>query len=204
MLAVLLVAATGLAAPTERPITIGISGGGMAMTDLSGGGHFRARARLNIRRFGIELNFIEGFALGDNRSVGGLGVAGRYTFKPGIYARIGFVHHHEVPFEALADDPFLAVIGSSEGIRHRSGGELALGWEWTFPGLRTDQLRHGVDLSVSAFPDDEGPPVYLMAEYGFSVDLGKRRRPKAHIIKEPAQPHGVPEASPDRPQQIRP
>jgi hypothetical protein len=76
----------------------------------------------------------------------------------------------------VQEEPVLSAIGSAEGIGHRSGLELALGYDLPVLPQQADG-RLGVfgEAAAGWFPDDVGPHTYLFFELGMTVDVGRRR-----------------------------
>lgn len=181
-------ASVALAAEPNYPVTVyaGLGGGvgpGVQVEgasgvepDLSGGGWGVGRATVNVKRFGLDLGLRSGLMAGDLREVGA--ISGGLRWAPGLpYARVGFVHHHETPWAVVKEDPVMAAIGSAEGIRHRSGLDLAVGLAGAMNPveLPEQRLRAFVELSVIGFPDDHGPHVYGTLDLGFGYSLGRDR-----------------------------
>lgn len=177
----LVLGALALAAPADRPFTLaaGIATG-VGAPSVGAAGSLRAMAHLGA--FGVEGVIREGVYSAEARTVGALSLSGRWRATRVLAVRAGFVHHHEVPLDVLADQPLAAVFGSAEGIVHRSGLEgavsldLPLGWG--------DQDRWGllVEVGASGFPEaghhgdaPRGPAVYGWIEGGITFDVGRRR-----------------------------
>jgi hypothetical protein len=85
------------------------------------------------------------------------------------YVRLGFLHQHEESISVVADDYGSAMFGVGEGIRHRAGGELALGLD--LPFWTRDDLSFfvGGEASACLFPGAPGPIIYAGA--GLSLGL---------------------------------
>ena len=168
-----------LARAPDYPVTLQAGlGGGVGPTEsaLSGGGWGVGRALVHYRDVALDLGLREGLVGGDLRAIGAIGAGLRWM--PGLpYARVGFVHHHETPWAVLEADPVLSTIGSSPGIRHRSGLDLALGIHGPMTPKEAPEQRLGAfaELSVVAFPDDRGPVVYGTLDLGFSYAVGRDR-----------------------------
>ena len=168
-----------LARAPDYPVTLQAGlGGGVGPTEsaLSGGGWGLGRALVHYRDVALDLGLREGLVGGDLRAIGAIGAGLRWM--PGLpYARLGFVHHHETPWAVLEADPVLSTIGSSPGIRHRSGLDLALGIHGPMTPKEAPEQRLGAfaELSVVAFPDDRGPVVYGTLDLGFSYAVGRDR-----------------------------
>jgi hypothetical protein len=86
--------------------------------------------------------------------------------------RLAFVHQHEEPTPGVRDDPFGAVFGVGDGIRHRGGFGSSLGID--YPVLRKNQteMTLGIDTSGVWFPDPRGPALYAGGSLWLGVNLG--------------------------------
>lgn len=173
----LLLAAAGFAAAPDYPVTL-YGGLGGSVGPPSMGGYAVGRAIFYPPRspVGVEFGGREGYFVRDQRTVGGIAIQARAPLGP-AFLRGGFLHHHEVPWDLASAHPVQAGLGSLEGIRHRSGLELGGGVDLTLPErLLDDRLGIVLDLSVSAFPDDHGPVVYVCLEQGWTIDVGPKRK----------------------------
>lgn len=96
------------------------------------------------------------------------------------YARGTVVHQHEENVDAAQEQPFQALVGVGDGIRHRAGVAGAIGLEVPFAQHRVGDFYASLDLSATYFPDDRGPHRYLTAglSIGFKWDLD---RPSASL-----------------------
>jgi len=176
------VAASPESASPDFPVTLivglgaslgpaGLSGSG----GLSGGGDGAGRILVHYRKVALDLGARTGLDANDLREVTGISAGLRWS--PGRpYLRLGFVHFHETPWDVLKAQPVMATLGSAVGIRHRSGGELALGVQAPVLPVETHQ-RFGAyaEAAVMAFPDDSGPPLYGGVELGLCYAVGKDR-----------------------------
>jgi len=85
------------------------------------------------------------------------------------YLRAAVEHQHEEPIASVRNDPFGALFGVGDGIRHRAGGDFAAGVDLP--------LHHGPQLDVYAtveavadwFPDPRGPTFYALGSAALSV-----------------------------------
>lgn len=96
------------------------------------------------------------------------------------YARIGFAHQHEESLVVVRDDVGGALFGVGDGIRHRAGGEGAIGVEIPFAdigrgasgavpsGRGRVQMFGALEGSALWLPNAQGPNVYG----GGGVSLG--------------------------------
>jgi len=84
------------------------------------------------------------------------------------YVRLALVHQHEEPTSAVRDDPFGALFGVGNGIRHRGGFGGSLGVD--VPVWKKDRTEFvlGIDGTTTWFPDPRGPNLY----YGGSLWAG--------------------------------
>lgn len=91
------------------------------------------------------------------------------------YARATVVHQHEENVDAAQNQPFQALAGVGDGIRHRAGFAGALGLEIPFTEHRKGDWYASIDLAGTYFPDDRGPHRYLTAgaSIGFKWDFDR-------------------------------
>jgi len=91
------------------------------------------------------------------------------------YARGTVVHQHEENVDAAQDQPYQALVGVGDGIRHRAGVAGALGVEFPFAQHLVGDFYASIDLSATYFPDDRGPHRYLTAgaSIGFKWDFDR-------------------------------
>jgi len=148
--------------PAAHPVTlVGGTSVSYGTPDSMGVGS-DGRLLVRVGQAQVDVAAREGWAFPDSRLVGALFFGGRWSWASGVFVRAGFAHNHEVPAEVVAADPFASVLGAADGIRHRSG--LAVGSGWVSQPLGDDftngRVRLGLDLEVSAFPDDNGPVLY--------------------------------------------
>jgi hypothetical protein len=104
-----------------------------------------------------------GYASVDTRvlsqvSVGAQGWARVGRTRP--YARLGFVHQHEETIDAIPEDGAGALFGVGDAIRHRAGGEGALGVDIELVQRKQLQLFGTVEGYALWLPDPRGPQVY--------------------------------------------
>ena len=117
----------------------------------------------------------EGLYTQDARSAGTLFFGARWTPDSPFSLRLGFAHHHEVPWTTLLEHPVWAAAGTAPGIRHRSGVELGAGWRAPLDALwEPGRLGLGVEASVAWLPDSGGPQVYGFLDLLLTLDLGRR------------------------------
>lgn len=89
------------------------------------------------------------------------------------YARLGLVHQHEEPWAAVKTEPFGALFGVGDGIRHRGGFEGAIGFDRRFAEHKGFEFHWTLEALVTGFPDVKGPKVYAggLAGLGFNYEL---------------------------------
>ena len=95
------------------------------------------------------------------------------------YARGTVVHQHEENVDAAQNQPYQALVGVGDGIRHRAGVAGALGLEIPFHQHRKGDWYASIDLAATYFPDDRGPNRYLTAgaSVGFKWDFDRAAAP---------------------------
>lgn len=76
------------------------------------------------------------------------------------YVRVAVVHQHEEPTSAVRNDPFGALFGVGDGIRHRGGLGSSLGADFVVAKGRRAELVVGLDANGTWFPDPRGPSLY--------------------------------------------
>ncbi len=76
------------------------------------------------------------------------------------YGRLALVHQHEEPTSAVRNDPFGALFGVGDGIRHRGGVGSALGVDVIVAKGQSAQFVLGADMNGTWFPDPRGPAIY--------------------------------------------
>jgi hypothetical protein len=91
----------------------------------------------------------------------GVTLYGRIGKSVRPFGRLAFVHQHEEPLSAVRHDPFGAVFGVGDGIRHRGGFGGSLGAEIILKREGRGELVFAADANASWFPDPRGPTFYL-------------------------------------------
>ncbi len=86
------------------------------------------------------------------------GKLARGSVRP--YGRLALVHQHEEPTSALRNDPFGAIFGVGDGIRHRGGFGSSVGMDVVVTRGVATAFLFGVDLNGTWFPDPRGPEIY--------------------------------------------
>lgn len=147
-----------------------VGGLGGLLGPPSVGGYGVGRAVLDLGGAGLDLAGREGYAGGPARTLGSIFVGGRVGER--MYARGGFAHHHETPWDVFLAAPGASLAGTGEGITHRSGLELGAGVDLTVLGPVFDErVGFVLDLSVAVLPDAKGPRAYVLLEQAWSIDV---------------------------------
>lgn len=76
------------------------------------------------------------------------------------FGRLAIVHQHEEPTSALRHDPFGALFGVGDGIRHRGGFASSLGVDFVVARGQSSEFLLGTDVNGTWFPDPRGPALY--------------------------------------------
>ncbi|TNE92575.1 MAG: hypothetical protein EP330_01120 [Deltaproteobacteria bacterium] len=164
------------AALASPPTPVTLTGQlGAAAGPPSLGGSASGDLAVNFGRAAVSVGAREGYMTEASRSLGSVEVQGRYYASDLFYVQGGFYHFHETPADVLAEYPVLATIGSAPGIIHRSGLGGGIGLDYTLDDVVDGRLGAVAELTAAVFPDAGGPTVYVIADFGFSVDVGKRR-----------------------------
>ena len=89
------------------------------------------------------------------------------------FARFGLVHQHEETMSSVADEPFGAVFGVGDGIRHRAGLDGGLGVDIPFQKQKAWEFHLRAEALLTGFPDPRGPALYAggMLGLGFNYSL---------------------------------
>lgn len=116
-----------------------------------------------------------GYGTVDERMLTLLGIGAQVWGRIGVvrpYARVGFAHQHEESLVVVRDDVGGALFGVGDGIRHRAGGDAAIGVD--VPLLKRDQLELFGTLEGYAlwFPNTQGPNVYAGGGVGLGMSYG--------------------------------
>lgn len=128
------------------------------------------------RCLALEVRTREMAASAEARVVGGVYGDLRWPAGVGPYALVGFAHHHETPLDEAGEHPVATALATYAGINHRTGFELGAGWDFSAPYDAPDvlrRLRPTTRLSAVVLPGTPGPPVYVVAEIGLSLGLGR-------------------------------
>ena len=89
------------------------------------------------------------------------------------YLRLGMLHQHEESWAGIQGDVPGALVGIGDGIRHRFGGEFALGLDIPFKRHKHWQFYASVEGLATVFPPDQkGPRVYGGRTLGIGFNYG--------------------------------
>lgn len=86
------------------------------------------------------------------------------------FARLGLVHQHEETMSSVADEPFGAIFGVGDGIRHRAGLDGGLGVDIPFQKAKAWEFHARVEALLTGFPDPRGPSLYAGASLGLGFN----------------------------------
>jgi hypothetical protein len=104
-----------------------------------------------------------GYAAVDQRMLTFLSIGGQIWGRIGKvrpFARFGLVHQHEETMSSVADEPFGAIFGVGDGIRHRAGLDGGLGVDVPFIKQKAWEFHVRMELLLTGFPDPRGPAIY--------------------------------------------
>lgn len=76
------------------------------------------------------------------------------------FLRLGFVHQHEESLAALVETPLGAVLGIGNAIRHRAGGQAALGCDFVVLRGARGELSLGPEVMLAYLGYSSGPNLY--------------------------------------------
>ena len=174
----LLVTAALAARPTDFPATlVGGIAGTYAAPD-GGTGLANGYLLVHFDRFTFQAGAGEGWGGPPSRHIGHVFVGGR-VYSERSYLRVGFLHHHETAQDLFLEDWAKVLTGGSEGIDHRSGVELGVGFDYQWRDLDDNAFfrrwQTDLDLSVGWLPLSKGPPLYVGLEISQGIHVGKRR-----------------------------
>lgn len=112
---------------------------------------------------GIDALTRLGYATVDQRVLTYLSLGATFYGRLGRvrpWARLALVHQHEEPTTAVSDDPFGALFGVGNGIRHRGGFGSSLGLDIPVYTDRKAEFVLGAEATGTWFPDPRGPALY--------------------------------------------
>ncbi len=132
------------------------------------------------RCLALEVRSREMYASADPRIVGGIYGDLRWPAGTGPYLLVGFAHHHETALADAKAHPAATALATWSGINHRTGFEVGAGWDLAAPYDEVEflrRLRPTMRLAAVVLPGTDGPPVYAVAELGFSLGVGRLTAP---------------------------
>jgi hypothetical protein len=91
----------------------------------------------------------------------------------------GFVHQHEESRAAIMEQPFQAVFGVGDGIRHRMGSRAGFSLGLPFVRHRHGDLVVALDVDGTVFADSDRGPRWIASaglSIGFTYDFTRRSR----------------------------
>jgi hypothetical protein len=154
------------------------SGPGVYGSSWRGDGSFGQALRVGYR-FGdvVAVDTVGrlGYGTVDDRVITYLSVGGTLYGRLGKvrpYVRLAVVHQHEEPMPGLRNDPFGAVFGVGDGIRHRGGFGSSLGLDVPVQRINSTEIVLGVDTSGVWFPDPRGPKLYAGGSLWLGLNFG--------------------------------
>jgi hypothetical protein len=146
----------------------GAVGGGGILSDWRGDGGVGSSLRIGYRfadLIAIDALTRLGYSTVDKRVITYLSLGSTIYAKIGPlrpYGRLALVHQHEEPTTAVKEDPFGALFGVGDGIRHRGGFGAGLGADLPFRRDGSLEWTVGADLTGTYLPDPRGPRWYAM------------------------------------------
>jgi hypothetical protein len=93
-------------------------------------------------------------------------------WKTRPYVRLAFVHQHEESTPSVKDDPWGAMFGVGDGIRHRGGVGSSVGLDVPLYKTKPIELVLGADASGVYFPDPRGPKLYAGGSLWLGMNFG--------------------------------
>jgi hypothetical protein len=159
-------------------IQVGVMAGGEGSTWAGDGGAF-AGLRFGYRFLDVIAPYFlarAGYATVNQRVLEMIQLGAQAWARIGItrpYLRAGLTHQHEESWAAYKADVVNSFLGVGDGIRHRSGGEFALGVDVPFKQIGPWQLLVSIEGLATVFPPDlKGPRVYGGGTFGFGFNYG--------------------------------
>lgn len=155
------------ASPPARATEIQVASGPVANgSSWRGDGSLSQSLKLGLRFkevIAIDALTRLGYANVDDRVLTYLSLGATLYARIGIarpYLRAALVHQHEEPTSAVRHDPFGALFGVGDGIRHRGGLGSSLGVDFVVAKGQRANLILGADANGTWFSDPRGPNVY--------------------------------------------
>ncbi|MBI2375068.1 MAG: hypothetical protein HYV07_13815 [Deltaproteobacteria bacterium] len=112
-----------------------------------------------------------GYGTVDQRLLTLVSIGARYwTSEPSALLRpclrFSLAHQHEESVSVIEGDPFAALFGIGDAIRHRGGFELGAGLDYALGSLGSTPLALASEVSTTWFYDDRGPHWFVAASVG--------------------------------------
>ncbi len=85
------------------------------------------------------------------------------------YLRAAVEHQHEEPTQSVQRDPFGALLGVGDGIRHRAGGDFAAGTDVMLHHDARIDVYARIEAVADWFPDPRGPAVYGLGSAALGI-----------------------------------
>ncbi len=129
------------------------------------------------KHFGAYAEGKLGYGTVDERIVQVIDLGVRYRRSLGVaspYVRLGLVHQHESPGDAVDREPVSTLGGWGSAIRHRAGASASLGTDIRLGHHRRGDVFFSLELSTSFLVNEDGPWWYIAAGAGIGMtfDLG--------------------------------
>ncbi|HWY12155.1 MAG TPA: hypothetical protein VN026_12560 [Bacteroidia bacterium] len=126
----------------------------------------------------IDIKAKELYNFSSTAIIGPITINYRYNFNCGLFVGGGFAHHHEVGHMTYMDHPMESAMGSAQGIFHRSGADLEVGYNfkpiyhkgffsWIYPA---------VSITATQMFMDHGQNPLITANLGLRVGLKKMNK----------------------------
>jgi hypothetical protein len=173
-----------LAAPAARAGELDLNFGPQATTtawpDDHGGGAALSAAWFFRPWLGAAFVGKEQYATVDDRflSYFSVNAAARQPLGPlRLTGMLGVVHQHEEPRAALMEQPFQALFGVGDGIRHRMAGRAGAELAWPFRVHGHGDYYVAFALDGTLFADKDRGPRWMTSaglSLGFTYDWSKK------------------------------
>jgi hypothetical protein len=173
-----LLSVLAVARPAEAGEVQLATGPGVYGSSWRGDSSFGQALRVGYRfgdLFAIDTLGRLGYGTVDERVITYLSLGGTLYGRIGKvrpYARLAFVHQHEEPAPGVREDPFGAVFGVGDGIRHRAGFGSGLGLDLPIQKTKSVEVVVGIETSGVWFPDPRGPKLYAGGSLWLGLNFG--------------------------------
>jgi hypothetical protein len=87
------------------------------------------------------------------------------------FFRLGIAHQHEEPVSVVRGDPFSAIFGIGDAIRHRGGFEWAAGLDLPLAKDDSIEVFGSAEVIFDWFYDNRGPSLYAGGGLGLGVSF---------------------------------